>query len=235
MNAPQTPEAGTPETDQFIKDMHVRHQAQGLDDFSHYYHASGELAKHARSLEARLIAANLRCTNTELKLEVACFDRDTYKRHMEQSTAHAARGWAKADELGASLRIAESALEARPLELKAMDEELWRMQQAAISTAALQNTRHSEPPLPKDHPYWTPSYQDTLDAVGREITERERAEKAESALKDARGEAMADTERMKWLENAEFIAILTGQQMFRIDGNRVKAVIDAALAQRGRA
>ena len=57
--------------------------------------------------------------------------------------------------------------------------ELERMRLAAISVATLMNSRHSEPPLQRDHVYWTQSYQDTLDAVGREIEWRERAEAAE--------------------------------------------------------
>lgn len=60
-------------------------------------------------------------------------------------------------------------------------EELHRMQMAGITTASLANTRfQSALPLGKVHPYWTPAYEDVLNAVGREIRERERAERAEA-------------------------------------------------------
>ena len=62
----------------------------------------------------------------------------------------------------------------------AEERELYRMQMAAISSACLMNTRHSDPPLFKDHPYWTPVYQDAIEVVEREMNWRERAEDAEA-------------------------------------------------------
>jgi hypothetical protein len=58
-------------------------------------------------------------------------------------------------------------------------EELSRMQLAAVTAAALGNTQTREV-LARDHLYWTIAYQDVVDAVGREMDQRERAERAEA-------------------------------------------------------
>ena len=47
----------TPLTDEFVRLMYERHKRENLDDFMHYMDASGELAKHASSLEIALAAA----------------------------------------------------------------------------------------------------------------------------------------------------------------------------------
>ena len=60
--------------------------------------------------------------------------------------------------------------------------ETTNMQMAAISTAAISNSRNSAPALQRNHPYWSAPYNDVVTAVAREIRERERAEEAEAAL-----------------------------------------------------
>ena len=59
-----------------------------------------------------------------------------------------------------------------------------RMELAAISAACFANSRTSAPPMEVTHPYWTQSYQDAVDAVAREMNQRERAEQAEAELAD---------------------------------------------------
>ena len=54
------------------------------------------------------------------------------------------------------------------------------MQMAAISTAAISNSRNSAPALQRNHPYWSAPYNDVVTAVAREIRERERAVKADA-------------------------------------------------------
>ena len=57
------------------------------------------------------------------------------------------------------------------------------MELAAISTAALQNTRDTTKlRIGEDHPYWTPAYADTCRAVDREIEWREKYERLREEL-----------------------------------------------------
>lgn len=57
---------------------------------------------------------------------------------------------------------------------------------AAVSTASRCNTRRTaaEQRISRDNPYWTQAYEDVCTAVGREIQERERAEAAESRIRE---------------------------------------------------
>jgi len=50
-------ESKTPRTDEFVLLMYERHKRENADDVLHYSDAAGELAKHARSLELALAAA----------------------------------------------------------------------------------------------------------------------------------------------------------------------------------
>lgn len=65
-------------------------------------------------------------------------------------------------------------------------EELHRMQLAAISTASNANTRLSldRSDIPSANPYWTVAFGDVRIAIEREIEQRERAQKAEQALRE---------------------------------------------------
>lgn len=69
-NSPNEP---TPETEEFIKQMQARHLAQSLDDFSHYYHATGELSKFARTLERERDALKAECAKMREALGDAAF------------------------------------------------------------------------------------------------------------------------------------------------------------------
>ena len=61
------------------------------------------------------------------------------------------------------------------------ESELHGLQMAAISAAALGNTLTTATDrIRRDHPYWTPAYQDVCDAVDREMAHRARAERAEA-------------------------------------------------------
>lgn len=92
----------------------------------------------------------------------------------------------------------ENELRAARAELSEL-QELTRMQMAGISVAALMNSRQSDPPLHKEHPYWTPAYQDTLDAVIREMAHREESERLLAELEACR----ADAQRYRWIPVSE--------------------------------
>lgn len=78
--------------------------------------------------------------------------------------------------------------------------ETHRMQIAAISTACLMNSRNSEPPITKEHPYWSPAYEDAVQAVGREMNQRERAEQAEARALEYKTEHAALLGTSQWQE-----------------------------------
>ena len=62
--------------------------------------------------------------------------------------------------------------------------ELHNIQLSAISVTSLMNTSNSKKDrLNRENPYWTLAYQDTCDAVDREIQERNRANNAEEIIK----------------------------------------------------
>lgn len=92
------------------------------------------------------------------------------------------------------------------------------IQLASISVAAMSNTRATAKfnRLERVNPYWTAAYQDVLDAVEREMKERERAESAEhrcleltlrvEALEESEKAGRKDAERYRWLrERPSFI------------------------------
>jgi len=122
----------------------------------------------------------------------------------------------------------ENELRAARAELSEL-QELTRMQMAGISVAALMNSRQSDPPLHKEHPYWTPAYQDTLDAVIREMAHREESERLLAELEACR----ADAERYRWLRDVHshhfFVTRHVGSTVLaKFYGQTLDAAIDAA-------
>lgn len=126
--------------------------------------------------------------------------------------------------------------------------ELHAMQIAAICTAAMSNSRNSEPPIGKDNPYWSLAYQDTVDAVLREMTHRERAESEVArvtglhkglmqAVEAERDALKADAERWREVEQ-HFTHERCGPNVGWTIGNLVLQgdsptdAIDAAIAAR---
>lgn len=94
----------------------------------------------------------------------------------------------------------QAALAAAQREIEGL-KALHRMQMAAISVAALMNTRASAEgwKMHKDEPYWTPAYQDVCIAIEREMKERDRADKAEAE----RDEAVRTLKRAKLIIESE--------------------------------
>ena len=66
------------------------------------------------------------------------------------------------------------------------------MQMAGISIACMMNTRKTHLPLPKEHSYWTPAYQDAIDTVCREMEWREKYEAEKAAKELAVAEAVRE-------------------------------------------
>ena len=75
-----------------------------------------------------------------------------------------------------------------------------RMELAAISSACFANSRTSAPPMEVTNPYWTQSYQDAVDAVAREMNQRERAEQAEARALEYKTEHAALLGTSQWQE-----------------------------------
>ena len=105
-------------------------------------------------------------------------------------------------------------------------EELHRMQLTAISVIALCNTTDSleKQRIGKDNPYWTPAFEDTVSAVGREMRERERATEAEAKLAAER----KDAERYRKMRD-EIVECNAGADMPNWCDAVMRADVDAAI------
>jgi len=83
---------------------------------------------------------------------------------------------------------------------KERNDEQHRMELAAVSSACFANSRTSTPPMEVTNPYWTQSYQDVVNAVAREMNQRERAEKAEARALEYKTEHAALLGTSQWQE-----------------------------------
>ena len=74
----------TPKTNAFVLEMQAAHRRKNLDDFDHYFEATGDLANFSRQLETELTALR-----EQLKDCSAAFDRQQKQldRNAEQIAA----------------------------------------------------------------------------------------------------------------------------------------------------
>ncbi len=83
-------------------------------------------------------------------------------------------------------------------------DELQALRLAAVSAAALANTRATAAAqrIGRDHPYWTAAYQDVVGAVEREMDLRERLGLAAERVAALEGQLEACEQHVKILQAA---------------------------------